>query len=359
MFLIAGAVNLQLPLYARYAGEAGLNAGGMSLLLAGYVGALMPSLVLLGGSSDRLGRRPVVLAAMTCSLVATLLVALSPGVAALAVARWFQGFGVALGFGAATAWMTELAGGQRSARLTSLASTAGFGFGALATAAWRSVVPTGVPATYWLWALALVGVFAAVARLPVPPVAAPDAAFVRPPAFPPGSRVPGFAIGVGWGVAGIVVAVLPGVLEPFGGAWSGVVLFVLLLSGVVAQEHARTLSGRRSLAIGALLLPLGTAVLAAGVAFRSVPAVLLGASIAGSSSHGYGYLGGLAQVTGLASPARSVSGYFLAAYIGFGAPAVAMGALVDRVGPSTAFAALAAIVALLSAGTAAMLARSR
>lgn len=86
--------------------------------------------------------------------------------------------------------------------------------------------------------------------------------------------------------------------------------------------------------------------------------LLFGALLAGTSTHGFGYLGGLAAVTRLdASPARAVSGYFLVAYVGFGVPSVLMGAAVDGVGASRALMGLAGLTGL--AGVALALAASR
>jgi len=349
LFLVTGAVNLELPMYARYAEDAGLSAGGLSLSLAGYVGGLLPVLILLGGVSDRVGRRPTILAALACSGVATAFVIAFPGLSGLAAARWFQGFGVALGMGAATAWLGELLGPNgpaRAARITGWTTTTGFGAGAVLTAGVLRLGPADVPWSYPLW-LALIAVAAlAVSRVeePAPPSAANP--ILRLPAFPLGSGASAISIGLGWTVAGIVVAVLPGTLRSIGGdLWSGPTLMLLLAAGALAQLHARTLPGAVALRVGAVLLPVGTGLIALGVATHSVAIVIAGALVAGTSTHGYGYLGGLTWVSELpGSRARAISGYFLVAYLGFGAPAVAMGFAVDALGAAWAYAGLASVI---------------
>ncbi|MEZ4315909.1 MAG: MFS transporter [Myxococcota bacterium] len=345
VFLVTGAVNLQVPLYATYASGAGLGAGAMSLLLAGYVGALLPSLVLLGGISDRIGRRPSVLGALGCSLAATLLVLAFPGAVGLAPARWLQGFGVALVMGASTAWIAETEGPDLASRVTGWSSTAGFGSGALLTSIAQATTPSDRPWTYAAWCVAILGSAVWIGLSAAPPPADARARLLRLPTFPPGSGIPALSILLGWSVAGIVVAVLPGVLGRAGyDAWSGVVLFALLAGGFLAQIPARRLDAGRAMQVGAALLPCGVALLALGVAVGSVGVVLLGAALAGTSTHGYGYLGGLRRVAALeGSSARNVSGYFVFAYLGFGVPAVSMGVLVDRVGGTGAFALLAAL----------------
>jgi hypothetical protein len=52
VFLVTGAVNLQLPHYGLYAADAGFGSGAMALLLQGYTAALIGCLIAIGGISD-------------------------------------------------------------------------------------------------------------------------------------------------------------------------------------------------------------------------------------------------------------------------------------------------------------------
>ena len=63
LFTVTYAVNLQSPLYPAYALQGGAAATSVTVAFAAYVGGLMPTLLLLGGLSDRIGRRyPIALA---------------------------------------------------------------------------------------------------------------------------------------------------------------------------------------------------------------------------------------------------------------------------------------------------------
>ncbi len=345
LFLVAGAVNLQLPLYPAYARDAGLGAGGLSAVLAGYVATLVVALVTLAGLPDRLGPRPVVLASLVAACAATVLVIVEPGIVGLGGARWLQGLAVALCMGSATAWMALEHGPARAAVRTSAATALGFGFGGLVTGASQLLDPRQTPWSYPLWAVALALTAAFVARKPSPP-ADPDAALLRWPAYPAGSLRPGASIALAWTLSGIVVAVLPGVLADLGHEGMGsIALFAMLAAGLAAQPQARRLSPQRSLRFAYVALPIGTAAMAVGVAISSALLLVIGTAVAGAATHGYAYLGGLARVTALqGAPARAVSGYFLLAYAGFGLPAVVAGGAVDLFGAPAAFAGLALLI---------------
>ena len=121
---------------------------------------------------------------------------------------------------------------------------------------------------------------------------------------------------------------------------------------------AQRLPPRRAVRAGALLLPLGAALLAAGLAAEAPGLALAGVAVGGLSTHGYGYLGGLALATHHPETrARAVSGYFLAAYIGFSLPAIGVGLVMDQLGALAAFAGLA-VASALGAGALVWLTRS-
>ena len=65
LFVTTLAVNLEVPLYTSYAKAAGFGSGLTALAFAAYVAGLLPVLIGLGGSSDRLGRRTVLLAGLS------------------------------------------------------------------------------------------------------------------------------------------------------------------------------------------------------------------------------------------------------------------------------------------------------
>lgn len=354
LFLVTTAVNLEVPLYRIYAQAAGYGNGLTAAVFASYVAGLLPVLILFGGLSDRLGRKPVVLAGLIAALLATAAVILRPTMQALLVARLLQGIGVGLSVGAGTAWLAELLGGAegaaRAASIVAVTTSLGFGSGALLTSALLLRGATLVPASYWLILLLTLGCLPLL--LGLPRRAAMGGALLRRPHFPRGTVMAGVAIATAWAVTGLVIAIVPAQLARYDLAtWSGPALFLLNGTGALCQPLVRRLAARQALRIGFVLLPLGYVMLVCGAWRGVLGLVLVGSAIAGAACYGFTYLGGLVEVSRLggAQRARAVSGYFLCAYLGFGLPSVLLGFLADRVGVRGALSGFGVIVIATSA----------
>src|SRR6185437_4807188 len=107
LVLMAGA-NLATPLYAVYAQRFHFSSLVLTLIFATYAFALVPSLILFGGLSDRLGRRPVIVAGLGVACAALLVFAFAESDAWLFGARVLQGVAVGMISGPATAALVEL-----------------------------------------------------------------------------------------------------------------------------------------------------------------------------------------------------------------------------------------------------------
>ncbi|MEI9955519.1 MAG: MFS transporter [Ferruginibacter sp.] len=155
LLLITLAVNISMPLFRVYAAAAQLNNGQTSLVFASYVLGMLPCYIFLGGLSDRVGRRPVIIASVLCAFTATLIITIWPNVIALIFARFFQGVAIGLGMGAGTAYISELLqpraqAATKAAGLASLFTALGFGGGALATSLVLLIHFTPLPFTYYI-----------------------------------------------------------------------------------------------------------------------------------------------------------------------------------------------------------------
>src|SRR5690625_3698437 len=114
----------------------------MTALYAAYVASCIPALVLFGSAADALGRKPVLLAAIGCAGVGTLLFAVSSiGIIGLFAGRILLGIGLGLGTGAGIALMVE-ASPNRVPWLGSTAATISFVLGAGAGPIFTGAVTT-------------------------------------------------------------------------------------------------------------------------------------------------------------------------------------------------------------------------
>lgn len=351
LLLVTGAVNLQVPLYQHYAEISGASHTISALAFAAYVGGLVPILLLFAGASDRLGRKPIVILALLGSLAATILMSVFPSMGCLFVARVLQGMGVGLGMGTVTAYLSEQRPGAEKtvSAHVALASSLGFGGGALFTTVSLMLLHTSLPVSFVVAMIALAIVLVAMPFAPAT-VRNKDSALTRPPKFLPGSAAPYLGICAAWSVSGLVIALLPAQLAKHQlASWAGPALFLVNVVGIVCQPMARKFSPRINLAIGALLIPLGYLIMIRGASAGNVPLLLVGASVAGAACYGFTYLGGLTQIVERSGSekARAVSGYFLFAYFGFAAPSIMMGVVADKTSISAALEVFAYGIALV------------
>lgn len=79
----------------RLRGAFRLRRAATASAFSGYVLGVLPVLLVLGGLSDRIGRKPPIVVALLLSMVATLVMALWPRLEALGVARLLLGVGTA------------------------------------------------------------------------------------------------------------------------------------------------------------------------------------------------------------------------------------------------------------------------
>ena len=337
IFAVTAAVNLQMPLYRTYAQAAGVGNTATTVVFAFYVVGLVPTLMVFGGISDRVGRRASILAGLLASLLATGIMIVSPGLRLLGLSRVLQGVGVGLTLGAASAYLAERrptgAPASRSATTVTIASSLGFGGGALFTGLLLMAHPTLRPASFWVVAALAIVCAASVAR--IEEERPRQGALMRLPIVRLPTIVSNLAILVAWAVTGVIISLLPGQLAAHHlSAWAGPALFLVNGTGALVQPLAMRLSARNSLLVGFACLPVGFTVLLAGAATGTLALVLGGASIAGAACYGFTYQGGLAGITEgePALRARAVAGYFLFAYLGFALPSVALGVLSDRYG---------------------------
>jgi len=362
-YITTTAVNIQVPLYAQYAQTANHGIGTLTLVFACYVAGLLPILILLGGISDRIGRRIPIVTGLTCAFVATAIVTVSPTLVTLAIARVVQGVGVGLGVAAGTAFLAEMLEGanapQRAAAYMTVATSLGFGSGALLTSLCVAIQnlndhPEAVPFSYYLLLPLILVLALAVARIPERRARRPGV-WVRPPHFQRETLPQCFAIFLAWAITGMVIAVVPTELARHDmTAWTGVALFCVNGTGVLFQPIARRMKPDRALRLGLFLAPLGYVMLALGAWLGSVALLLTGAAVAGSACYGFTYLGGLASVSAAAHDerARAASGYFLFAYLGFSVPVILSGFVSDYLGILPALALFGVIAIIWNASIA-------
>jgi predicted MFS family arabinose efflux permease len=345
------AVNLEVPLYQTYARTSGYGTGSTSFVFAAYVLGLLPTIVLFGGVSDRIGRKRTLIVALLCALAATLVMMISPTMPALFLARVLQGIGVGLSLGTGTAYLMELTDKtHRVPVYTGFATTLGIGGGALITSISLFYKHTRIPLSYWATIIATMLCMLFIAFLPESKRFS-SGKMARLPHFPSGTIVFGLTIIIAWSVTGVIIALLPFALEDRHlGDWVGIMVFLSISTGVLVQPLARRLSPFHAIKIGMVLVSLSCLFLFAGAWHGAISLVLLGAMLGGVSSFGFSYIGGLSAVVHASQneTARAVSGYFLMAYLGLGLPAILVGSLGKIFGLFSALSVFGVFIVLMN-----------
>ncbi|WP_431267172.1 MFS transporter [Dankookia sp. P2] len=354
------STTLPLPLYGAYAASGGHGAGSLALAFACYAAVVIASAPLLGPLPDRIGRKPCVLLGVAFAAFSTLVLMMRPGLAALALARAAQGFGMGCVAGAAAAWAAELAGGGprgagQAARTIAAATIGSFATGGVLTLLALWAAPTTYPPVTFALHLGFAGLLLVlVARLPetLAP-GAPRGAWLRRPAFPARHLADHPGDPAGLGVTGTVLTSVPAALAAAGLPKAGPLAACAMMAvGVLAQLALRRLAPRRAVALGLGLLVAGAAGCFWGTAMLALWPLLLGGIAIGVAVYALVYPGGLAAVAEAATGeerARAVAGYFMVAHAGFSAGPLTVGLAVDALGTPAALAGTWVAVALAAA----------
>lgn len=340
LLLVTLSVNISMPLFRVYAQNQGLNNGQTALVLASYIIGMLPCYIFLGGISDKIGRKKIMIISVLFALLATSIITIKPDIFALVWARFCQGIALGLSMGTGTAYLTELIeanlekhAATKAANIATFATAIGFSGGALTTTILIINHFTLVPVSYpILIVLTVIGLILMLFLPDFPPL---GGKVMRLPYFPKDSLPINIGIGLCWAVTGIVIAIIPGQLSLIGmTAYAGFCLVLINWTGAFLQPIIRNYNPQKAVKIGYALLPIGFGLVIVGLEMSQFPVILLGASIIGMAAYGFSYLGGLAIISNIGGVqrARAVSGFMFVGYIGFGIPAIFLGYLSDILG---------------------------
>jgi MFS family permease len=352
--------TLPTPLYVIYQGQWHFSTGITTLIYATYAAGVLAALLLAGRSSDQVGRRPVLAAALGLSAVSTVVFILAPAVGWLFVGRILSGLSAGLVTGTATAALTETAAGRvtsgagpgvstagASSRRASMVATAanmgGLGLGPLIAGLFAQFAPDPTVLVFevYLGVLAL----AAVGLAFVPETVR---ARERLSLHFSGLGIPGagrsefLAAGVAGFAAfcllGLFTALAPaflsGVLHEHSHAVSGVIVFALFGTAAISQLFLGRFPSRRVVTFGLAVFLAALALIVAGLSQASMGLYLAG-TLVGGVAVGAVVIGSLSTANRLAPPqtrSRAVSTYFVFCYVGLTIPVIGVGIASDYVG---------------------------
>jgi MFS family permease len=359
LFAVAAGTNVPTPLLLVYKDTLHLSATTLTALFGFYAAGLVPSLLVAGPLSDRVGRRAVVLPFVALSAVASLLfVVAAHSVVLLFAARFLQGVVSGAVFSVGSAWIGELSAGDGSgARRAAAAMSAGFSLGPLMSGLLGQYAPAPTTLPY-LVHVTLVGV-GALATRGLPETVTHHRHRVEH------VREPLVRKGEGWRVLtvlaplavcvyafpSVIISALPVLVDLPDGKGvviTGVLAGLTLGASTLAAPLQKRLR-RWTPAVAAASGSVGYALALVAAREDAVALLVPGAVLLGAGG-GLALASGLALVADLAMPSRrgALSSVFYAcAYVGFAAP-FATAVLAREHGASLPLALASALAALLS-----------
>jgi MFS family permease len=357
--LVAASSSAATPLYRLYQQSMHLTPFWITVVFAVYVASLLVALLTVGGLSDYVGRRPVILAALLLNAAAMILFAEARDVGQLILARAIQGLSVGTGTTALGAAILDT-DRARGPLLNSVTAFLGLTAGSLGTAALIAFAPDPLHMVYQV----LLGLTVLmIALLWVMPESisrkAGALASLRPHVSVPRQsrsilvRLTPANI-ASWALGGLYLSLMPtvvatamGVASPWVG---GVVVSALMLTAAIAVATFRHWPARRLILTGTSTLSLGVAVSMFGMHAQQVAALLAGTVIAGAG-FGSTFSGTLRALLPTAEPhqrAGLLSAFYVQSYLAFSLPAVAAGLSVPLIGLSAAAYLYGAAIILLA-----------
>jgi MFS family permease len=364
--------TLPTPLYVIYQAQWHFPTSLITLIFATYAVGVLAALLGAGRSSDQVGRRPVLAAAIGLSIVSAVTFIFAPSVGWLFLGRVLSGLSAGLMTGTATAALTETArpgSGRRASLVSTTANTIGLGLGPLLAGllAQYAPHPTVLP---FLVQIGLVAV-AGIGLLAVPETVSERSALsFRFHGFgiPQAGRAEFIAAGVAgfaaFSLLGLFSALVPtflvGVLRDTSHATAGTVVFLVFGVSACTQLAGSRLPSRPVMLAGLTVFLAALALIVAGLSGASMPLFLAGSVVSGVAV-GAVFMGSLAAANRLA-PAETrgqvISTYFVFAYVGLTVPVIAVGFSAQAFGDFRATFACAIALAVIAVASMATIQRS-
>jgi MFS family permease len=364
--------TLPTPLYVIYQAQWHFSTSLITLIFASYAVAVLTALLLAGRSSDQVGRRPVLAAAICLSILSAITFILAPSVGWLFAGRVLSGLSAGLMTGTATAALTETArpgSGRRASLVASAANIGGLALGPLLAgllAQWAPD-PTVLPFVVQLGLVAVAGLGLLVVPETVSARSALSLRF-RGLGIPEAGRAEfiaaGFAGFAAFSLLGLFSALVPtflvGVLHDTSHAVAGAVVFLAFAVAACIQLGGSRLPSRLVILAGLAVFLAALALIVAGLSGASMP-LFLAATVVSGVAVGAVFMGSLATANRLA-PAQTrgqvISTYFVFAYVGLTVPVIAVGFGAQAFGDFRATLACAIALAVIALASMATIRRS-
>jgi predicted MFS family arabinose efflux permease len=350
------------PLYRSYSVVWHFSPLTLTLIYATYAFGVLASLLLAGGVSDDVGRRPVLLAALGGLMTSTVLFLLADSAAWLFVARGVQGLATGAALSAASAALLDLHPRRDPAGVgltNATAAAGGIGLGMLVSSSLVQIrwEPRLLP---YLVLLVLIAIaFAGAYWMPEPVHERSRFRLTLDrPSVPAVVRRPfvlaALAVLSSWSIGALFFSLGPQLAAHLFNTTNVIVSGIGIVALAAAAAIAQLLTGRTApwiaASIGSIALAAGMILIVVAAATDSSLTYLTG-SILGGAGFGAAFLGGLrALVAAIPAEHRAavMSAFYVAAYTSVSVPAVLAGVAVTYISLQSTFEIFGSVVAAIA-----------
>ncbi len=353
--------SIVTPLFPLYQQRFDLSDGAITLLFATYTATVVPTMLIMGNLSDRIGRKRVMLPAMASLSAASLVFSLADSVPYLFAGRVLQGLAIGGFLGVSTAFVVDHAHPERKAWAAAVAGLAfriGFGLGPGLGGLIAQYSANPIHRPFQAHLILMIVAFAAVLataetvtrrpmrieiRVGVPKGQfAAFALFLAPAAF-----LMSFLDGTLLSIAPLYMVQELGVTNI---AVVGLVGFLVLGTGGFTPFIARRMAPRTAVITGVLTSSACSLLVVGAAGVGSAAMVLVAAGLIGLLNGLI--LQGATQICGISVPiaerGKLISALYMCAYSGT-IPTVGLGYLSNAVGITTALAVFSAVALCMAA----------
>jgi MFS family permease len=357
--LVAASSSAVTPLYRLYQQSMHLSPLMITLVFAVYAISLLAALLTVGGLSDYVGRRPVILGGLLLNAIAMVLFSYANDVGQLILARAVQGLCVGTATTALGAAILDT-DRKRGPLLNSVTAFLGLMVGSLGAAALVTFAPDPLHLVYEvLFALTAVMIVLLFVMPETVSRKSGALASLRPHVRVPSQsraallRVAPATVAT-WALGGFSLSLMPTVVATTMGVsapWvGGVVVATLMLAAALTVAALRQLPAQRLLVIGTAALSLGVLVSLLGIWQHSVAMLFAGSVIAGFG-FGASFAGSLSALLPTAEAhqrAGLLAAFYVLSYLAFSLPALAAGVAVPYAGLAVVAYIYGAVVIVLA-----------
>jgi MFS family permease len=368
--VVLAANSTPTPLYVDYQQQWGFTSTTLTTIFSLYSGGILVTLLLAGGLSDRIGRRPVLLGSLAILIVSYAGFLFAKGVEWLYFARALQGFATGLFTGAAGAALVDLhprSDNRTAGLVNSTSMPTGLAVGATLCGALAEWGPMPLRTPYLVIAALSLVLLAALALFVPETVPNPSRNWgslfclqrLDVPVEIRGQFVIAcLGVTAAWSVGGLYLGLGGSLVEELlqGNNHFIAGLVIVSMQGVAGLAQLMwslrwsSVSNTVASVAGCAALLVGMLVVALSLLIRNPAVFFLGAIVTGVG-FGLAFMGSTRRVTQVAPPARrgeTLAAYFVVAYLAFSIPVVATGFLTTRIGLSRSFYLFTAVVAVIS-----------